>query len=128
MCRALEEVHRSPGVPWSVETLARRAGLLRSRFFARFTELTGEAPMLYVTRWRMVSVAARMLRSGDLRLRVYGAVHARLHLVCIGLHAESAHPVISGRSSLVRPLLASRPTDGRDTGRVSTCRRARSIT
>lgn len=65
ICHAMEEIHRSPGAPWSVETLARRVGLSRSRFSARFSELVGEAPMTYVTRWRM-NVAARMLRASDL--------------------------------------------------------------
>ncbi len=60
---ALELVHRDPGAAWSVETLARRAGLSRSRFSARFASLAGEGPMTYVTRWRM-NVAIRLLRSG----------------------------------------------------------------
>ena len=63
LCRALEQIHRQPGEPWTVETLAASAGLSRSRFAARFTELAGEAPMAYVTRWRM-NVAARLLREG----------------------------------------------------------------
>lgn len=65
LCHALEQVHRDPGKPWTVQTLAARAGLSRSRFAARFTELAGEAPMTYVTRWRM-NVAARLLRDGHL--------------------------------------------------------------
>ncbi len=63
LCRALAEVHRNPRYPWSVEDLAKQAGLSRSRFSARFHELIGEGPMAYVTRWRM-SIAARRLRRG----------------------------------------------------------------
>lgn len=65
LCRALENVHREPGAPWTVEALARCAGLSRSRFSARFVALAGEGPMAYVTRWRM-NVALRLLRSHPL--------------------------------------------------------------
>ncbi|MEQ1571397.1 MAG: AraC family transcriptional regulator [Myxococcota bacterium] len=64
LSRALEQVHREPGAPWSVEALARVAGTSRSRFAARFAQLVGQAPMTYVARWRM-SVAARLLRRSD---------------------------------------------------------------
>ena len=51
--RVLEAVHADPGHPWSLELLARTAAMSRSSFAARFTALVGEAPMAYVTRWRM---------------------------------------------------------------------------
>ena len=50
--RALELVHKTPGDPWTVETLAKASGMSRSRFAERFTELVGVAPMAYVTEWR----------------------------------------------------------------------------
>ena len=59
--RAIARVHRDPALDWSVETLAEVAGMSRSGFSAQFREMTGEAPMQYVTRWRM-SVAASWLR------------------------------------------------------------------
>ena len=64
LCRALWHVHRNPAAPWTVDEMAKRASLSRSRFSARFNELVGEGPMAYVTRWRM-SVAVRLLRAGD---------------------------------------------------------------
>ncbi|WP_404372834.1 cupin domain-containing protein [Kytococcus sedentarius] len=49
--------------PWSVVTLAREAGLARSAFNERFTTLTGEPPMAWVTRVRMAE-ARRLLQEG----------------------------------------------------------------
>ncbi|MEV1133221.1 AraC family transcriptional regulator [Rhodococcus coprophilus] len=61
--RALAAVHRGPEQPWSVAGLAREAAMSRSAFAARFTELVGEPPMRYVSRWRM-ETAALALRRG----------------------------------------------------------------
>jgi AraC-like DNA-binding protein len=46
-----------------VATLARTMGVPRATFSRRFTKLTGQPPMAYVTTWRM-TVAARLLREG----------------------------------------------------------------
>jgi AraC-like DNA-binding protein len=62
--RALGLIHQSPGQPWRVNKLAGAVGLSRSVFSARFTELVGEPPMQYVTRWRMHH-ATRLLVSGQ---------------------------------------------------------------
>lgn len=63
--RALAVIHREPGEKWSAARLARQVGLSRSAFFARFTELVGEPPAQYLTRWRMNSAADALRRSGD---------------------------------------------------------------
>jgi AraC-like DNA-binding protein len=65
--RALSAFHAAPAEPWSLETLARAAGLSRSAFAARFTDLMGETAMGYVTAWRM-DLAARLVREGSLPL------------------------------------------------------------
>ncbi len=62
--RALTLVHRQPARAWTVESLAKEAGMSRSGFAARFTELVGEPAMQYVTRWRML-VALTWLSEGD---------------------------------------------------------------
>ena len=59
--RALAAIHDDPGRRWGVAALARVAGSPRATFSRRFTALTGQPPMAYVTAWRM-SVAARLLR------------------------------------------------------------------
>jgi len=59
---ALGLIHQSPERPWKVQELADAAALSRSAFSARFTELVGEPPMTYLTRWRMLR-ATRLLRN-----------------------------------------------------------------
>ena len=62
---AIAHIHRNPEHGWTVASLAQKAAMSRSAFSARFTELVGDAPMRYVTRWRM-HVARTWLREGDL--------------------------------------------------------------
>jgi AraC-like DNA-binding protein len=50
---ALAAVHRRPGTEWTVAALAKEAGMSRSAFAARFTDLVGEPAMHYVAQWRM---------------------------------------------------------------------------
>ena len=63
--RAISLVHRDPARAWTVESLAREVALSRSAFAARFSELVGESPIAYVTRWRM-QVAGTWLSEADL--------------------------------------------------------------
>jgi AraC-like DNA-binding protein len=58
--RALSALHARPGDAWTVEGLARAAGLARSSLSERFTALLGQPPMQYLTQWRM-QVAAGLL-------------------------------------------------------------------
>lgn len=51
--RAMELIHGQPGESLTVDVLARRAGMSRSAFCARFRELVGETPAHYLTRWRV---------------------------------------------------------------------------
>ncbi len=62
--RVLELIHADPGHRWTVEGLARAVGLSRAALARRFTELVGEPPLGYVTRWRM-AVASRLLYEAD---------------------------------------------------------------
>ncbi|MFC5826083.1 AraC family transcriptional regulator [Nonomuraea insulae] len=61
---ALHAIHRDPAHPWTVQSLAARAGLSRAAFSRRFATLVGRPPLTYVTWWRL-SRAARLLRAGD---------------------------------------------------------------
>lgn len=58
---ALTAIHHDPAADWTVGRLATQVAVSRSSFSARFTELVGEAPMAYVTKWRMY-VATDLLR------------------------------------------------------------------
>jgi len=60
--RALAALHDRPAEAWTVESLAKEAALSRSALAERFTHLVGEAPMQYLTRWRMQR-AAMLLRT-----------------------------------------------------------------
>lgn len=59
---ALGLIHQSPDYHWTVKDLAEASALSRSAFSTRFTELVGEPPMTYLTRWRMLR-ASRLLKN-----------------------------------------------------------------
>ena len=51
--RAITAIHRAPATDWTVTRLAAVAGMSRSSFCARFTDLIGVPAKHYVTLWRM---------------------------------------------------------------------------
>ncbi len=61
---ALVMMHKYPGRPWTVATLAREAGQSRSVFAQRFLLATGVSPLRYLTDLRM-RLAVLSLRRGD---------------------------------------------------------------
>jgi AraC-like DNA-binding protein len=63
----LRAMHRDPAAPWTVERLAREAGLSRAAFARRFTSLTGQPPLGYLTWWRM-TLATRLLATSAVPL------------------------------------------------------------
>ena len=56
--RALELIHGEPAHPWTVETLASRVAMSRSRFAERFKHLVGTGPMAYLSDWRLQKALA----------------------------------------------------------------------
>src|SRR5260221_4348039 len=50
---AMRALHGEPAETWTVERLARLSNMSRSAFAARFKAKLGEAPLEYLTRWRM---------------------------------------------------------------------------
>ncbi|MCZ4612022.1 AraC family transcriptional regulator [Streptomyces sp. Lzd4kr] len=62
--RVLRLVQDDPALPWTVASLAAKAGVSRAALARRFTELVGEPPMTYLTGWRM-ALAADALRDTD---------------------------------------------------------------
>ncbi|WP_084297899.1 AraC family transcriptional regulator [Actinoplanes friuliensis] len=61
---ALRMLHDDPARAWTVADLAVEAGVSRASLARRFTELVGEPPMAYLTRWRL-TLAADLLRTAD---------------------------------------------------------------
>ncbi|WP_282605753.1 AraC family transcriptional regulator [Pelagibius sp. Alg239-R121] len=58
--RSLTEIHRNPAHSWTLESMARVAGLSRTAFANRFQDLMGMTPIQYLTNWRM-QIARRSL-------------------------------------------------------------------
>jgi AraC-like DNA-binding protein len=61
----LRLIHEDPAYPWSVVELARRVGVSRASLARRFTAVVGEAPMSYVTGWRLTLAADQLRNTSD---------------------------------------------------------------
>lgn len=64
LAKAIAAMHESPAEDWSLEQLARIAGMSRARFAAHFHRVVGITPFSYLTDWR-IGVAQTMLRKGE---------------------------------------------------------------
>ncbi len=64
---ALHAIHAEAGHPWTVPELASLSGLSRPAFARNFERSLGQAPMQYLTDWRM-TLARDYLRTGELTL------------------------------------------------------------
>jgi AraC-like DNA-binding protein len=62
--KALALMHQDPAHAWTVESLARRVGVSRTRFAERFRHFLQTSPMAYLTRWRL-KLGADILQSTD---------------------------------------------------------------
>ncbi len=57
---ALSLVHASPATDWTIESLASAVGMSRSAFAKRFAHFSGDSPMQYLGRWRILLAARRL--------------------------------------------------------------------
>ncbi|WP_372442915.1 SDR family NAD(P)-dependent oxidoreductase [Mycolicibacterium baixiangningiae] len=64
---ALRTMHADIAFGWTVERLARAAGVSRAVFAERFSRTMGMLPMQYLTQWRM-ALAKDMLRIEDVSM------------------------------------------------------------
>ncbi len=64
MRAVIAAMHAEPGRKWTLEALARVAGMSRSSFAVRFKESVGEPAMDYLTRWRMMVASDRLANAG----------------------------------------------------------------
>lgn len=62
--QALAALHADPCEAWTVDRLARAAGLSRSVLAERFAAMVGQPPMQYLALWRM-QLASRLLARGE---------------------------------------------------------------
>jgi AraC-like DNA-binding protein len=79
--RAVQFIQTHPFTDWTVEMLARKVGMGRSNFAARFVAEVGRTPMDFVTEERM-KLAANFLEKSDLKI---AEISER-----IGYHSEAA--------------------------------------
>ncbi|MGH8667389.1 MAG: AraC family transcriptional regulator [Burkholderiales bacterium] len=68
--RALAKLHERPDYDWTVEELAVAVGLSRSALSQRFTDLIGQPPIQYLTRWRLTIAAQRLRRDNASLARI----------------------------------------------------------
>lgn len=63
--RALRAVHDDPSRRWTVDDLAREVGASRTVLTERFNKVLGQAPIEYVTSWRMQLATERLGNTRD---------------------------------------------------------------
>ncbi|RVH94103.1 AraC family transcriptional regulator [Sinorhizobium medicae] len=62
---AIEAMHAEPQIAWTVDELAKKAGMSRSAFAARFKDVVGQTPLAYLTEWRIYQAARLIERNAD---------------------------------------------------------------
>jgi AraC-like DNA-binding protein len=65
MGAAITAMHDDPARRWTLQELAKRAGMSRSTFALKFKETVGASPMEYLTRWRMLRAGDKLAHSSD---------------------------------------------------------------
>ena len=65
LSKALNAMHENPAQRWTVQTLAEQAGMSRSVFSQKFKLAVGNAPLEYLTRWRMLLAGDRLTNSKE---------------------------------------------------------------
>lgn len=63
LAKALVAMQEQPGLNWSLQAMAKRAGMSRSAFAALFKQEVGDTPADYLIQWRL-SLAQSLLRQG----------------------------------------------------------------
>ncbi|MFJ3483061.1 AraC family transcriptional regulator [Pseudomonas sp. NPDC090202] len=99
IAHALAALHAAPYKSWSVPELAAIAAMSRSSFAEHFSATVGEAPLRYLTRWRL-HLASEMLSGGSMRvsevaLRVgysSDAAFSRAYKACFGYSPSESVP------------------------------------
>jgi AraC-like DNA-binding protein len=92
-------LHDNPAHHWTLQELAKRAGMSRSIFALRFKQKVGTSPMEYLTRWRMLLAADRLTNSRDSISEI---------AVSLGYESESAFSTAFKRSMGCSPRQYSR--------------------
>jgi AraC-like DNA-binding protein len=75
--RILSRMHQSVASDWTVDALAREAGLSRTAFINRFAAATGQPPMSYLKAWRLREARLRLLDDRECIAQIGHAVGYR---------------------------------------------------
>ncbi len=105
--RAVSAIHADPARPWTVAGLAAEAGLSRTIFAERFRRITGQTPLGYVTRWRMVLALDRLFAPDPVLARIAAE---------IGYSSESAFAAAFKRETGHSPGRYAREARSRTSG------------
>ena len=65
MAAAMSAVHADPGARWTLQALARKAGMSRSGFAQKFKATVGSSPIDYLTQWRMLVAGDRLVNGAE---------------------------------------------------------------
>lgn len=65
IAQALTAFHKSPGKAWSLDMLARIAGMSRTAFATRFSKYMTTTPLGYITHWRMQLARQQLENSNE---------------------------------------------------------------
>ena len=79
--KALQLIHGRPSENWTIDLLAREAGLSRTAFSERFVHFVEVPPMHYLVQWRM-QVASRLLEERGMSIAQVGSA--------VGYESEAA--------------------------------------
>ena len=94
MGAVMSAMHSDPAHRWTVEELARLAGMSRSSFAQRFRQVVGAPPMEYLTRWRMLVAGDRLRNSSE---------NISSIAMSLGYESESAFSTAFKRTMLCSP-------------------------
>jgi AraC-like DNA-binding protein len=102
--RALNLMHAEPTRAWTLQELAKEAGLSRSSFAERFAGYVGIPPMQYLQKWRLQIAASRLVDGG-------GSIAAIA--ADVGYESEAAF------SRAFKRVIGASPADWRDSRTAS---------
>lgn len=108
---AIAALHADPARSWTLERLAAHICVSRTVLARRFREKTGETPIAYLTRWRMMLAAERLATSSDTLARIARAV---------GYNSENAFNTAFTRVMGVSPRRYAKATVSSADGTYST--------
>ena len=62
---SLSKIHLNPSYSWSLESLAKEAGMSRTLFANKFRTMIGSTPMDYVAQWRILKAKELLLKTKE---------------------------------------------------------------